>query len=209
MNKKPQRTTEELLRSIETDKKNKKIFNEYYKHNNITIKSIAADLRAKGELDEEKYTVLRNMRIKHILWFSLMIIILGFYMWHKAGWIGISIIIFCGVVFVGGKIRYEPENKLAIMYTLGKKTQGSVIYAESDYSFDRGMPNKYIYRYEYFDNTSVRHEYLHEPSNYKMAAESRPEIGDKIDILYMEDNPEITVPFIEYLDEQFNLRKKL
>ena len=173
-----------------------------------TIKEIVADLRAKGELDEEKYTALIKRKTKILYWAFTLFLFISLTQWEQHGWTGLSIALVLGILIIGGIIRSKGLDSRVEIYTLGKKTKGKVLYAKSDPRFDRGVPNHYIYRYEYFDADTTRHEYLFEPLDYKIASVSRPNVGDKLDILYMEDRPKITTPFIEYLDEQFNLRKK-
>jgi len=173
-----------------------------------TVKEVVERLRAEGNLDEKKWEGLEKKKLNYIFWFSVFFILASIVLFDKnGGWIASVIILSYASFVIIGILKDKTIGKAALLYSFGVRTKGRVLYAKSDPSLNRGMPNQYIYRYEYVDAENIKHEFLFEPIDYQMAEASRPQVGDEIDIIYMESNPEITMPVLKYLDNKLNLRK--
>lgn len=173
-----------------------------------TIKGVAKDLRARGELNEDKWNSLTRETQRKVVWLSIILGVLGLVMYAKDGWAGLIAVFLCYLCLLWGHLSRSGVPLLIYLYTTGKKTVGEVTFAASDPRYGRGIPNQYVSKYKYTDLKNNTHEITFEPWNYVMAEVMRPKVGDMIDILFLEEAPEITMPYMEYLDKKYNLRKE-
>jgi hypothetical protein len=170
----------------------------------ISIKTIVENLRKLDELDQNKWENLKKENRTKLFWLSFIHGSLGLVMYAKDGWGGVIIVLACYLCLVWWFHSKTGMPMLVSLYSTGRRVFAEVLYGE--YSRDYNVPNKYIYRYLYADSLGLTHENLFIPSNYIMAEVQQPKAGDRIEILYLEDAPEITMPYMEYLNEKYNLR---
>ncbi len=180
------------------------------------------ELRAKCELDEEKWKRFKQKFFAFFLVAVTIILIKFTYEWNKNGIvIGAAVLIVCVIslkIFVWDLyLRFKINNLM--LYTAGNKTNAEVLFGKIKEEY-RGL-NTYYFEYlysdiigrEYIGNNkrcnNPYHKYLKIQEMATSQEETKsPDKGDKIEILYFENNPEISIPFLDSFNKKYNLRIK-
>jgi hypothetical protein len=192
-----------------------------------SIKQIVEDLREKGELDEVKLKRLRSKIIDfYIIWFLMFSPLLLLF---RSGKLNDVVFALVGILF-GVLVAHATKRKLhktAQLYTVGERTMGELISSHPYYS---NMTVHYVFEVgdvsykqeglaqhytktdahggfsKRIQNTLCRIYNFFLKKNQKIKS-IYPLVGDKVDILYCQENPEINCIWLQYVDGKCNLRK--
>lgn len=163
------------------------------------------ELHLKGELDELKWNKLRNKFIVFvtILLTSLIIIFFITLSMHKMDWF-ILIFIIVSVIFYPSLI---DTARMFLTYTKACKTTAIVVSGYVD-STSKGCLNMYKYKCEFVDELNTKHTFY---GRHNLSVNNRIQqtpIGDTVEVLYLKENPKISVRYWEQLEQKYNLRKQ-
>ncbi|GEM_PF-3192805 len=167
-----------------------------------TLDKIATDLRANGELDEEKWKKYIDSRDWRHIFFFILTSALGIFTFFIKG----TVIFFVSVaicVILWWWVVQSLKN-LYLLYTIGQRTVAIVIDS-SLIRIGSGINNYRLVCKFYNDDKKYIIRFQNNLS--QNTKESRPTVGDKIDIIYLEFNPKITTRYLENNEQKYNLRK--
>jgi hypothetical protein len=169
------------------------------------LQKAIVDLRAKGELNEEKFDELKERFIKNTAIISTITLLLCFVPgWVQGGVIGVIFILIFGIIVWLNVIKVNAEQYL--LYTIGVSEAAYITWALSS-PYTHLVSDYYTYTFLFHDKAGVKYDIQFRPHYTKLTNFIKPQVNDKINILYLEDNPEIATPFFEHFNKKFNLRK--
>ena len=169
-----------------------------------SIDKIAADLRAKGELNEEKWKALQSNRLMNsiiIYIFALLILIITWAI-GKILWF----VFICTIVGFLWCLFKKGIKQTYLLYTIGEKAIAEVVKGRFEI-YSVGSWNNYYYACEFFALLNVKHLVEYRGVFTSDNKEERPAVGDKIEILYLKENPNISVRYSNKLEQKYNLKK--
>lgn len=168
------------------------------------LKKTITDLRARGAFDEEKYNILKR---KYLVSIAILLVSVCFTFFitlavEKIGWF---IFIFMMASFFWCLFNFDLI-RMTLLYTMGYKTTAKVVSGYLD-NTSKGCMNTYKYRCEFLDQSNARHIVDYRNNLSVNNKEQRPSIGDKIEILYLKENPKISAKYWKQLEQKYNLKK--
>jgi len=170
-----------------------------------TIKAIVADLRERGELDEEKWKILqtKDRRFKVAL---ILIMLLSILAIVSTDYLGIVV----GLVFFTAALYtfFNREIEEVTIYSLGEKVKGIVTNVEIQRPISlEQVPRPCRLSYEFYCKNGKKRGGYFAPVANKSIFAGIPDIGDEIDVFYLKEKPSESLPLIPFYYKQYNLKK--
>lgn len=164
---------------------------------------VIADLRAKGELDEGKLkrfkgTFRNRVIFIIILCTSLTVLFIG----EGRSFLFILIIVVAHMYIL--KTIKKNTERFAILYCIGKKTESEATYCAR---YRRAFYVKYRFNLNDSSYEQQNKRQGFEISDVSSEFERRlPNIGEKITILYLLNDPAINCVFLEKMSDRYNFK---
>lgn len=153
------------------------------------LKETITDFRTRGELDEEKWKAYKESRdLRNISFAGITFIAASFSCFTGSIFIFGMVIILC-IFFWWHVINMLIDQY--ILYTIGQVTNSYVI-EKTLIRVGSGI-NTYRLVCKFFDKNNKEYIIRFQNDLSKNTKESRPTVGDKIEIIYLKENPKISV----------------
>ncbi len=167
------------------------------------LRKAILDLKSSHKLNEERLKELKERFIKYTISIFAITLLLSLVPgWVEGGVTGAIFIFSLGIIFWLNVINFNAERYL--LYTVGEKALAEVILGE----WREGIYfNKYyFFEYFYYDEKGENYTNKHMHHNINTEDFMTLDKGDKIEILYLKENPKIATPLSKF-NQEFNLRK--